>query len=420
MINKVLIFFNIKFEEWEKEYYIFSLLLFSIVLFILPDRCHGDDMGCWRNWASYTYEHGLVNVYNSGTDYLPLYHYILWGFGAMKESVDQIAADIKYIKLITFLFHLVNGFIFIKLIRCINQQGDIRQSIFYVLNASVLYNTLLWGQVDEIMTCFVFVSIYFALSKRTILSSISLLLAINFKLQAIIYLPIVFLILLPSYYTEPKKIIRTLAILFLIQFFIFLPFILAGTLPQVIYILTHLVDSQPFISANAFNIWHFFYYGHTFDRDTQIVGFLSLKQWGLLMFFGLSFLALLPLVITNYRIIVQKNKEDINARIVLIISGLVPLLFFYFCTQMHERYCHPAIIFLVAYSVVSRKYIFGLLGSIAYLLNLDAVLKGLSFQNYGVVLYNSRFISILFLLTIVLLYHELWKNYKITQSRYSS
>jgi len=88
--------------------------------------------------------------------------------------------------------------------------------------------------------------------------------------------------------------------------------------------------------------------------------------------------------------------------------GMVPLLFFFFCTQMHERYSHPAIFFLVLYSILSRKWYIGLLGSLAYLLNIDGVLRSLKFQYYGVIFYDSRFVAALFFFAILLCYKELF------------
>lgn len=88
----------------------------------------------------------------------------------------------------------------------------------------------------------------------------------------------------------------------------------------------------------------------------------------------------------------------------MLIASLIPLLFFYFNTQMHERYSHPAFIFLILYAVIQNKPLPSIIGCLAYLLNLDAVLKSIVFQNYGVFIFSREFISALYLITIIWLY----------------
>ncbi len=76
---------------------------------------------------------------------------------------------------------------------------------------------------------------------------------------------------------------------------------------------------------------------------------------------------------------------------------------------MHERYAYAAIIFLVLYSMIAKKWTIGFLASLAYLLNVEAVLKSLSFQNYSVLIFDSKFIALLFFIVIVLCLYELYK-----------
>ena len=52
----------------------------------------------------------------------------------------------------------------------------------------------------------------------------------------------------------------------------------------------------------------------------------------------------------------QRKKIPLEEQKLWIIFILSPLLFFYFNTQMHERYSHPAIILLFAYGLVYKKY----------------------------------------------------------------
>jgi Gpi18-like mannosyltransferase len=402
--------FKFQMEDWQKQFFVLAGLLFLVVLFILPDHGHKGDIRCWADWSAFIRMHGLTNIYYSDSDYLPAYHYILYLYGHSRESIGRIYADINYFKMVVFLFHLGSSYIMLLFIRLLDTKEKLPQGIFYLLNIAVLYNTLVWGQVDEMMTFFVALSLYLLTRDQPRSAMISYLIAINLKLQSIVFLPLILLIVFFIYLRKNiKTFLFDLFILLSLQYLIFLPFILTDNLHMVWNTLFRLVDSQPLISANAFNLW-FAIVGidarGTHDTETFIV--FTYKQWGLFLFFLMSFFALLPLFIQVMKRWLLHSSQELYAPIMVLIFGMMPLLFFFFCTQMHERYSHPAIFFLVLYSILSRKWHIGLLGSLAYLLNIDGVLRSLKFQYYGVIIYDAKFVAALFFLTIILCYKELY------------
>jgi Gpi18-like mannosyltransferase len=298
-----------------------------------------------------------------------------------------------------------------KIIKLISGNESIKYGFFYLINIAVLYNTLVWGQVDEIISFFMILSLYYLLKNKPLAGLLAFLLGVNFKLQSIIFFPIVLFIAVPMYIGKNwKTMFMDLSFLILVQFVIFLPFIATGKINMVLNVLLNLVDSQPNISANAYNLW-FVILGKDARNglDSNIFYVFTYKQWGLALFFVMSFFALLPLFINSLKSIIQKTKLNFNHQLVILSFGIIPLIFFFFCTQMHERYCHAAIIFVVLYSIISRKWYLGFLVSMAYFLNLDAVLRSIPFQNYGVLVFNFRFIALLFSLVIFLLYKEIYQ-----------
>jgi hypothetical protein len=133
------------------------------------------------------------------------------------------------------------------------------------------------------------------------------------------------------------------------------------------------------------------------------------------MFFTTSFIALTPLLIITFRkrndevILYSNNQNTLN--IIFLSCGLIPLLFFFFNTQMHERYSHPAFLFIFAFSYVNKNYIPLLLFSIAYFLNLDGVLHEFNFlgsigKNF---LRNRDFIATLYAILILYMFFYLYK-----------
>lgn len=363
----------------------------------------------------FTYENGLGNVYHSGTDYLPLFHYVLKLFGSLREGSEDIIANIHHLKLWILPFHFITAFFIALMIKKKDETSEkqVYHALLYVLNAAVLYNTIIWGQVDEILTCLILIATFYAYEQRVTLSLVFLLLAINFKLQAIVFLPVLGLLLLPVVIKtfSFKRLTLWIVIPVAIQLCILLPFISTGTIPNLMNVITGSVGKYPVVSLNAYNIWDFLIKGDLLNTaDDTIYRGLSYKSWGLLMFFSTSALALFPLLKRGYTALVKRQDFFVPLEKLLLICALIPLLFFYFNTQMHERYSHPAIAFLTAYSIYTGRYFITVLGSVAYFLNLERVLHFLQLHNYETVIFDRMFISGLYLLLIILLFIFLYKR----------
>ena len=401
-----------------KKYFAFCVLFFIFCIVSLPQQGHSWDINCFKDWTKYIFNHGLHNVYKSGTDYLPLYHYILTIFGLFQGSIENIEVNIHYLKVITLFFHFVTGYFLILLIKKNDWSSDkmIVYVQLYLLNITILYNTIIWGQVDAILTCLVFITCYFSFKQNILLTLIFLVLSINFKLQAIIFLPIVGLILLPVIVStfSVKKLATWIFTPLLIQIFIISPFILSGTYFKLWEVVSGSIGKFPVVSMNAYNLWDFLLSGDLMqipDNNTFIG--ISYKRWGLLMFFTTSALALFPLLKSVYFSIKTRINFSFPIEKFLLICGIIPLLFFYFNTQMHERYSHPAMAFLIAFSLYTKKPFVSIIGCCAYFLNMEGVLKFIKLHNYGTLIFNRDFISSLYLITIIYIYFQLFElNFK--------
>lgn len=389
------------------------VVLFLAFIILLPKSGHGGDIWCWMSWAKYIHQHGLGNVYKSGTDYLPLYHYILFFFGKFQGNEELIERYINSLKVITLTFDFIAGAYLIKYLN--SRLKDIQQSIylslFFFFNMAYFYNTLIWNQVDSIMVCFVFVSFYYALKQNILASSILLLLGINFKLQAIFFLPLIGLLLFPAIVKNYKKTLLTLFIMIIVQVLIIMPFIVAGDGEKLWGVITNSVGKYPVVSMNAFNFWYWVVPGDLANTPDNIQ-FLSITyhNWGLILFLSLSFLALFPLLKGTINILFCKEERPLSDEKLLLTGALIPFLFFFFNTQMHERYLHPAILFLAVYSLSSGKYFIYILGSLAYLINLEKVLQYWQLKNYKTGLFDPRFVAVLFLICIIYLFFQLYKK----------
>ena len=77
---------------------------------------------------------------------------------------------------------------------------------------------------------------------------------------------------------------------------------------------------------------------------------------------------------------------------------------------MHERYSHPALLFVAAYALWSKRFIPYILVSITILLNIESVFKYFNINNYRTLIWSPDFIACLYRCCIVVLYFELYRK----------
>jgi hypothetical protein len=179
--------------------------------------------------------------------------------------------------------------------------------------------------------------------------------------------------------------------------------------------MTNSVDRYPVISMNAYNMWHLFFWRKidlTHMKDTILFLNLSYKNWGLLLFFISAGIALLPMTIAIYKNFFLRKAILVDMAHILLVGALIPLLFFFFNTQMHERYPHPAFLFITAYSFFRKRYFLYIIFSMAYFLNLEKALRAFDLH-YSAFIFGNRFIAGLYLITIIVIFRELMLNLKL-------
>jgi Gpi18-like mannosyltransferase len=382
-----------------------------LLLFLKTRSGHEWDMYCFAEWAKMHVDQGFGHMYAASTDYLPLYHYFLYFFGLMQDSPESVVSNIYKMKVITIMFEFGSALLLFDLLRRKLQDTwkAFSFSLFYLANFAVLYNSLIWGQIDGIMAFFVFAAVIAAFEKRLFPSLLMIIMALNLKFQAVIFIPLILALLIPLLLTSSrKKVWLSLGGALLVQFLILFPVILAGDLPQIWKVLNESMGYYPKISLNAYNIWVFLVNGDLYQISDEVIFMgVSYRDWGLLMFFAAGFLSLAWMIKPLIQSIFLRKNFEVSQSSVLITATLIPLLFFFLNTQMHERYSHAALIFLAAYALLYKRIWLLLIGSTAYLLNLDGAYRALKLSNYHTMIFDPRFVASLYLLLISLLFFDL-------------
>jgi Gpi18-like mannosyltransferase len=400
----------------------YAVLLFLLLLLAVPRAGHDGDMYFWLHWATHIFEHGLPNAYQlPDNNYNPFFHYILWLYGRLLGSVEKLQYYIHLLKAFPLLFDFAGAFWAASLVPERSRRFGLM--LLLLFNIGYLYNTLIWIQVDSIYTFFAFGSVVLAVQQRAVGSALCFVLALAAKTQAIIFLPPLLLLWLPLWWHRPQQLVWTSVASVSLATLVLAPFIWWSSenyLPRIIELNLKAAEVYPRVSMGAFNSWYLLLPGAsplTLSDQLPWVG-LTYRGWGLVLFCAFSALALLPLLVVTVRAMLPRLPSSPaptpDMSLVLLSCGVIPLLFSFFNTQMHERYWHAAVLFLAAYGFLRRDYLPYVLVSVAYFLNLESILHYLQLLKYGVLLFDQRFIAGLFGLSISL---ALVKIYRLTPWR---
>jgi Gpi18-like mannosyltransferase len=381
------------------HFFLFFIVSFIAFCFVVPDS--GYDKYFWISWSKGIAEQGLGSIYsNPEVNNFPLILYLLKAFTLFFSAAQIDVFSINYLKCFALIFDFATLAIIVSLLK--KNNINLLLCFVFLLNPAFWYNTIIWGQVDSVHTFFVFVSVLFAINKKPLPALVIMLLAVNTKVQAVVFLPVILF-----FTTETLRALRftkalsAIFVLLFIQLIIFLPFIVSGNFSQTIHsLINSSIDFYPTLSRNAYNLWYLFF-ADPLNTSDQLAFLLPLKLWGIVLFV-LFYAAVLFLF--------MKSKKGLTE--IFLALALISLGFFFFNTQMHERYVHPVILFAGLYAVFSKRYLILIISSFAYLLNLEAVMQMFSYFdneifgfiiNYkGWLIFNPVFISLLFLSAIVI------------------
>lgn len=395
---------------------IHHIILLAIIVIFLPKVGFYFDTIDRPEWIAYMKAHGISNVYGSGSNYLPLGLYILYFFGLFFDSPEAIKTGFHLFKIVVLLFDFAAPLILVNAFKDLIQPSPTRRWLYVeylvLLNPCYLYNTLIWNQQDAIHTAFVVLAIVLVLKNQPVWSAVVALLAVNLKLQSIIFVPVIGIVLLYYVYKKPSLLLKIIPALVVAQLLIFLPFIVTGKVSEVLATFKNSVDFFPVVSATAYNLWYLLLKQDPNQIFDSVEVFrLQYKTWGLLLFFGLSVLTMIPLIVKTF--VTAKDRLALDKRLfelVFLTSGAIAIIFFFVSTQMHERYSHPAMILFFGFGILSGRYwLFGLT-CVAYLLNVDGVFQSIQQHPYLPIV-KPEVVALIFVVILILAFYEIYKGF---------
>lgn len=352
-----------------KEIFLFLAIGFFCRLFLVPFGTLTLDFNSWLGWSHRLIEVGFSRFYETWSDYLPGYLYVLWFLGWIKNVLPNIPNEILY-KLPSILADLITAYLIFSLVKSLlNEKKALLASAFYLFNPAVLANSTFWGQADSFSTMLVFASFYLLWKKKYFLSPVFLSLAFLTKPQSIIFLPFIFL---PLFLDKGRKILVIKLIMAVSSFFLFVMVLSLAFVPfssgqSLFYFIGErfrvTLEQYPYGSVNAFNFW--FLASGFWQSDGHYLLSLSFQQWGVFIF-ALINLSLLIFLWKKW----GKNQIT-NFKFFFLVLTIVSAAAFLFLTRVHERHLFPLFAFLaVAAAIKPKLWLIYLFYSITYILNL--------------------------------------------------
>lgn len=313
------------------------LLALAMVKAIAVGLCPGFvvDVNTYEAWALDIAHGGPATMYRGGffLDYPPGYLYALWLAGTIARHAGASGAALRVIvESPALAFDLALGalmFIFVR--RSGRPAAAWIAMLFVALNPALLFDTVIWGQSDCVMTTILLLSVVMMLEREAELAWALMALAIIVKPQALMLIPVLALwTLLRVDFKAWWRSALGFAVVIVVAV---APFQVShpwSWLPD-LYISTAAYYHET--SVNAFNFM-------------ALIGGLRQNDAGGIL--GISYFAIgMALLAPVYGFAAWALWRNPSRRNLLFAAFVALFGFFMFAPRMHERYLYPAVVFAV-------------------------------------------------------------------------
>lgn len=367
-------------------YFLLLFLGFVVRLLLIPVPGFKADIAFWKGWGLAVADKGIIwLVNNTNYNYPPGFAYILNLIGKIYKlfadpyNISQYWMDNNFLYLFLFKLIIIASdigivYLIIKISEKLKMKWGKLLAVIFFLNPAVLFDGVIWGQVDQFGLFLFLGATYFFIDEKPKLASVVFTIAWLMKWQNILFIPIFYLFIYKKY--SFNDLIRSLAVSLGTFAIITFPFWFQKEMASLFNLFTVNSNWFPWYSLNAFNGWWIAsgLEGMKISDKTLVLGIINAKQLGLLLF---SFFYL----IAALNIFLAKKEETLKQFILS--STLVVFSFFHLLTQSHERYLfHLLGLVIILYLVKIEKNIKFITGLIL------AITVGMFFNMYISMVFN--------------------------------
>jgi hypothetical protein len=369
------------------------ILIIGLVprLWLLPIPNSDNDL-YFQDWIGRILAHGLGNVYNPINGSVkamhpPLNYYFLWVIGWVYRALHMTGSGqldttsvglMMLVKLPNLLCDLLMAIIIFLVAR--------RRFAFWIaaaicclywLNPAIIWEGGFVGQIEALQTLPILLAITLLSFARVELSWVFAVLAVLTKPQGLVVLPLIGLVSILT--CRPAKLLGAAGLSLGTALIVLLPWVLNGRIMDVVHIYRNTIDTYPYWTLNAANIWSL---AASVLRDTFAIGdgagigmtaisdsdnvqwlpYLTYKQLGLAMFATAYAFALLCVL----------RKRDWLT--LYLVSSFIFFAFFMLPTQITERYLFPFFpLFVMTLPIGATPLAIYLIASATFMLDLYMV-----------------------------------------------
>lgn len=294
----------------------------------------GDYLECLEPWVEYYRQHGIINglAEQMGSYYVP-YNLFLAVIAFLPGKPWM------YIAGLSILCDYVSAFFIYLIGKIILEEngGKKENAVIAVMTVLLLpaaiFNGALWKQCDSVYSCFVIISIYYAMKKKYNLSLLMSGISFIFKLQAIYLFPM-FVVL---YIFREKRLS--------LLHFLWIPVMyLIGGLPAV------------FAGRRILDVYDIYWHQANYEGfNAMTIGMPNLYSFGLSDYPALS----IPAILITLCIFIfmacalQKYRKGLNNTNLLLLATWCLWACIMFLPAQHERYNFPVIILLTVFYIIT-------------------------------------------------------------------
>jgi len=341
------------FYQKNKSTILIVISVFLIKLFLSLAPSFEIDMTAWLAWSHRLAKLGPGNFYSKSvwTQYTPGFLYYLWIIGKLNLVTPVI------VKLPSILADITTALLIKSQIQKTAKKHKVLSGnavfLLYTLSPGIVFTSSVWGQIDSLLSLFLFLSIYFLVERsKPVLSWLSWGVALLIKPQALLLLPILVAVSVKK--TSLNSLIKSILFLSLLILLLSFPFFPRNPLLGLPSLIISMGEDYHFTSLYAYNLWS-----------------ITTGMWKIDTHYVLT--GAILYVISAVLILIRLHRKGFTKKEVFLSSALASLAFFLFPTRVHERYIFPFFPFLLTAAVLSKSkkyfYIF-LISSLAFLINI--------------------------------------------------
>jgi Gpi18-like mannosyltransferase/4-amino-4-deoxy-L-arabinose transferase-like glycosyltransferase len=320
------------------------VVLAVVKLFLLPFfPGFGPDVGSYQAWALQISNLGPAHTYQTGyfLDYPPGYLYALWvaGIGAqmVHASGDFLRVIVEGPAIVADLFLALTVWAFVRRTR--EPSIALVAMLLIALNPAMLFDTVVWGQSDSVLTFTMWLSVLALLADQYDLCWAMAAISVLVKPQGMMLLPVL------AWWTMLKTPVSRWVRCGVVGIAVFaigiIPFQIGHPWNWILNLYTSTAAYYHETSVNAFNLIALL--GGLRRPDSDTFGGISFFA------FGMSLLA--PL----YAFVAWVLWRERSPRTLVYAAFITIFGFFMLAPRMHERYLYPALAFAVPLALESTE-----------------------------------------------------------------